>query len=164
MELAAEEKALFVFEPTSRMVPTSSTRMTASITASSFHRRQGPLLAYRECCVHFSWSGRDPLRWSLRLALIQFPTEGNFLANLSGVVQQLKKARARAEGEVQRLGAALAALGNLSGRSPARKRLTMSAAARRKISLAQKARWAKRNSNTQKGCGETQAHNVSSRS
>src|SRR5216684_1457842 len=73
------------------------------------------------------------------------------MTNLSGVVQQLKKARAKAEGEVKRLSAALAALGNLSGRSSARKRRTLSAAARSKISLAQKARWAKRGSNTQKG-------------
>jgi hypothetical protein len=63
----------------------------------------------------------------------------------------LKQARARAEGEVNRLGAALAALSNLMGRSPDRQRRTLSAAARRKISLAQKARWAKRRSNTQKG-------------
>ena len=73
------------------------------------------------------------------------------MANLSGVVQQLKKAHAKAEGEVKRLSAALAALGNLSGRSSARKRRTLSAAARRKISLAQKARWAKRRTNTQTG-------------
>src|SRR5713101_243915 len=73
------------------------------------------------------------------------------MTNLSGVVQQLKKAHARAEGEVKRLGAALAALGSLTGRSPTGKRRPLSAAARRKISLAQKARWAKRSSNTQKG-------------
>ena len=72
------------------------------------------------------------------------------MANLSGVVQQLRKAHAEAQGEVQRLGAALAALGNLTGR-PGRKRRTLSAAARRKISLAQKARWAKRSSKTRKG-------------
>ncbi len=72
------------------------------------------------------------------------------MANLSGVVQQLKKAHTEAQGEVKRLGAALAALGSLTGRSPAGKRRTLSAAARRKISLAQKARWAKRGSNTQK--------------
>jgi hypothetical protein len=72
------------------------------------------------------------------------------MAHLSGVVQQLKKARARAEGEVQRLSAALAALGNMTGRS-GRKRRALSAAARRKISLAQKARWAKRSSKTRTG-------------
>ena len=73
------------------------------------------------------------------------------MTNLSGVVQQLKKAQAKAQGEVERLGAALAALGSLTGRSPTRKRRTLSAAARRKISLAQKARWAKWSSNTRKG-------------
>ena len=76
------------------------------------------------------------------------------MANLSGVVQQLKKARARAEGEVKRLGAALAALGNLTGKSPVRRRRTLSAAARRKISLAQKARWAKRSSKTRTGAAK----------
>jgi hypothetical protein len=73
------------------------------------------------------------------------------MANLTGVVQQLKKAHAEAQAEVERLGAALAALGSLTSKSLARKRRTLSAAARRKISLAQKARWAKRGSNTQKG-------------
>ena len=73
------------------------------------------------------------------------------MANLSGVVQQLKKAQAKAQGEVDRLSAALTALGSLTGRSVARKRRTLSAAARKKISLAQKARWAKWASNTQKG-------------
>jgi hypothetical protein len=72
------------------------------------------------------------------------------MANLSGVVQQLKTAQAKAQGEADRLGAALAALGNLTGRRLARTQRTLSAAARRKISLAQKARWAKRSSNTQK--------------
>ncbi len=71
------------------------------------------------------------------------------MANLSGVVQQLKKAHAEAQGEVKRLGAALAVLGSLPGRSRAGKRRTLSAAARKKISLAQKARWAKRSTNTQ---------------
>ena len=76
------------------------------------------------------------------------------MANLSGVVQQLKKAHAEAQGEVKRLGAALAALGNLPGRSATRKLRTLSAAARRKISLAQKVRWAKRGANTQKGAAK----------
>src|ERR1700730_11037545 len=73
------------------------------------------------------------------------------MANLSGVVQQLRKAQAKAQKEADRLGAALAALGTLTGRSATRKLRTLSAAARRKISLAQKARWAKRRTNTQKG-------------
>jgi hypothetical protein len=72
------------------------------------------------------------------------------MASLSGVVQQLKKAQAEAQREVDRLGAALAALGSATGRSLARNRRILSAAARRRISLAQKARWAKWASSTRK--------------
>jgi hypothetical protein len=73
------------------------------------------------------------------------------MANLSGVVQQLKKAQAEAQREVDRLGVALAALGSVTAKSLVRKQRTLSAAARRKISLAQKARWAKWASSTRKG-------------
>ena len=65
------------------------------------------------------------------------------MANLSGVVQQLQRERDRAQEEVKGLNAALAALLGLKA-GPARKRRTLSAAARRKMSLAQKARWARR--------------------
>ena len=61
------------------------------------------------------------------------------MKHMSGVVQLLKKARERAHREVQRIDAALAALGGLSSNGSSR---TMSAAGRRRISLAQKARWA----------------------
>jgi hypothetical protein len=64
------------------------------------------------------------------------------MGNVSGVVQQLKKELERAQREVERYGAALVALG--SSKSGGQRR-TLSAAARRKISLAQKARWAKQN-------------------
>jgi hypothetical protein len=57
---------------------------------------------------------------------------------MSGVVGQLKKALGKAEQEVQRFTAALAALG--SSRSNGRR--SLSAAARKRISLAQKKRWA----------------------
>ena len=76
------------------------------------------------------------------------------MPNLSGVVQQLKKAQAKAQAEVDRLGAALAALGSVTGRSLAKKRRTLSAVARRKISLAQKARWAKWASSTRKSAAK----------
>ena len=59
--------------------------------------------------------------------------------NMLVVVQQLKKERERAQQEVQRIDQALAALGSNSNRAPH----TMSAAGRRRISLAQKTRWAK---------------------
>ncbi len=61
------------------------------------------------------------------------------MQNASGVVQQLKKELARAKREVERYGAALVALG---GSQSDGHRHTLSPAARRKISLAQKARWA----------------------
>jgi hypothetical protein len=61
--------------------------------------------------------------------------------HMSGVVQQLKKERERAQKQVQRIDEALAALGSGSSNGASR---TMSAAGRRKISLAQKARWAKK--------------------
>jgi hypothetical protein len=63
------------------------------------------------------------------------------MANWSGIVKQLKKERDRVEQQLSGLNAALAAFVNVYGGTGKRK---MSAAARRKISLAQKARWAKR--------------------
>lgn len=72
------------------------------------------------------------------------------MPNLGGIVRELKTQRDRAQREVERLNAALTALGNLgigngrSNRGPAAgKRKPMSAAARRKIAAAQRARWAK---------------------
>jgi len=65
------------------------------------------------------------------------------MGNLTVVVQQLRKERERAQREVQRIDVALTALGSLSVNGSKRGRHSMSAAARRKISLAQKARWAK---------------------
>ena len=64
------------------------------------------------------------------------------MENLSVVVQRLKRERERAQNEVQRIESALAALGSLSSNGSSRH--GMSAAARKRISLAQKARWAKR--------------------
>lgn len=64
------------------------------------------------------------------------------MANLAGVVQQLKKERDLAARVVERFDAALAALNGVSGkRTGTRKRL--SAAARARIAAAQRARWAK---------------------
>ena len=68
--------------------------------------------------------------------------ENTEMGNLSVVVQQLRRERERTQKEVQRIDAALAALGSLSSNGSSRQH-TMSAAARRRISLAQKARWAK---------------------
>jgi hypothetical protein len=61
------------------------------------------------------------------------------MKHMNVVVQQLKKERTRAQQQVQQIDAALTALGsNSNGASR-----TISAAGRRAISLAQKARWAK---------------------
>jgi hypothetical protein len=64
---------------------------------------------------------------------------GPQMKHMHVVVQQLKKERERAQSQVQRINEALAALGSGSNGSPR----TMSAAGRLRISLAQKARWAK---------------------
>jgi len=76
------------------------------------------------------------------------------MSNLANVVQQLKKERNQAQLRVERLGQALKALtglGGLRGNAPGvgrtdksrLKRRTMSAAARKRIATAQRARWAK---------------------
>src|ERR1019366_7290725 len=61
------------------------------------------------------------------------------LAGLSGFVSELKAMRANLVSELRHVDAALSVLGKLGGGS----NHTMSAAGRRRISLAQKARWAK---------------------
>jgi hypothetical protein len=60
--------------------------------------------------------------------------------NISAVVQQLKTELQRAENEANRFRAAISALGSSISHGL---RPVLSAAARKKISLAQKARWAK---------------------
>src|SRR5260370_20407599 len=69
--------------------------------------------------------------------------------SLTTVVQQLRKERERAQREVHGIDAALTALGSLSVNGSKRGRRTLSAAARRKISLAQKKRWSKLKSGAQ---------------
>lgn len=66
------------------------------------------------------------------------------MGDLSIVVQQLKKERDRVARQLSGLNAALAAfVGVYGGAKPTLKRRPLSAPARRKISLAQKALWAK---------------------
>jgi hypothetical protein len=72
------------------------------------------------------------------------------MPSLSGIVQQLKTQRDRAQKEVERLNAALMALGNLGSQSGGLRRVRtvksrkpLSVAARKKIAAAQRARWAK---------------------
>lgn len=60
------------------------------------------------------------------------------MKNMNVVVQQLRKEREHVQQQLQRIDEALAALGSSSNGAH-----TMSAAGRRRISLAQKERWAK---------------------
>jgi len=72
------------------------------------------------------------------------------MSKLDAIVQQLKTQRDRAQKEMERLNAALLALGTLGNRNgtlrrvrTVQKRKPLSAAARKKIAAAQRARWAK---------------------
>jgi hypothetical protein len=69
------------------------------------------------------------------------------MANLVGLaefVSKLRAARTSLADELRHVDAALVVLGKMKGgSSSANPKLTMSASARRRISLAQKARWAK---------------------
>jgi len=69
------------------------------------------------------------------------------MKHMAGVLQQLKKERERAQKQVQRIDEALAALGSVSSNGTSRK---ISVAARRRISLGQKAHWAKQRTATPK--------------
>ena len=82
---------------------------------------------------------------------------GEYMLNLSNVVSQLQAQRKQVQSELSRLEAAISALrGSDSSNdsdtirvASSRPRRTLSAAGRRAISLAQKARWAKRTENSQ---------------
>jgi hypothetical protein len=77
--------------------------------------------------------------------LLQFAPEGETtLANLYGIVKQLKKERAQIERQLSGLDAALRAFASVySGGKPGRKRRKISAKGRARIAAAQRARWAK---------------------
>ena len=66
------------------------------------------------------------------------------MANLSGIVKQLKQERDRVAKQLSGLEAALTAFASAySGTKPSRKRRKMSAKSRAEIAAAQRARWAK---------------------
>jgi hypothetical protein len=69
------------------------------------------------------------------------------MAKLPGIVKQLKKERDKVERQLSGLNAALSAfIGAYAGTTPAkptRKKRTISAAGRKRIAAAQRARWAK---------------------
>jgi len=73
------------------------------------------------------------------------------MSNLANVVQRLQKERDQAQTRIEQLDEALKVLGSLEGvrggvggaQTAGKKRRTMSAAARKRIAAAQRARWAK---------------------
>jgi hypothetical protein len=64
---------------------------------------------------------------------------------MQSVISELQKERKRLEDELHRVAAAVTAFGNvyMHGSRPARKERTISAAGRKRIAAAQRARWAK---------------------
>jgi hypothetical protein len=65
------------------------------------------------------------------------------MAQITEIVHQLRKERARVHAELQKLDQAIAALSQVSGANNKGRIRTMSAAARKRIAAAQRARWAK---------------------
>ena len=65
------------------------------------------------------------------------------MANLAGVLKELEQERSRLEQAIQIVGELVGRSGTRGQARAQRPKRTLSAAARRKISLAQKARWAK---------------------
>jgi hypothetical protein len=72
------------------------------------------------------------------------------MTNLSAALQQLREERKQAEVQIEKLDQAISVIEGLSGRSNSRKAASkaggrsLSPAARRRISMAQRARWAQR--------------------
>jgi hypothetical protein len=82
---------------------------------------------------------------SITMSVVTIP-QGGFMANLIGLasfVSELRAARTHLVNELKQVDESLAVLAKFSAENDHTKpRRTLSAAARRKISLAQKARWA----------------------
>ena len=73
--------------------------------------------------------------------------KGGNMANLTNALQELRAERSRAQLQVEKLDQAISAIESLNGSGPSRNGTepgrVISAASRRKMALAQKARWAK---------------------
>jgi hypothetical protein len=86
--------------------------------------------------------------WQIAPAMIQ-AVRGNQMGAVSSIVKQLKKERDRVQRQLSGLNAALSAFTGVYSGKAKQARPTLSAAAREKISVAQKARWAKKKSSSQ---------------
>src|ERR1700680_5077605 len=80
---------------------------------------------------------------------------GNIMADLAGVLKELEQERSRLDQASQIVGQLVGR--NSTGVRARRPKRTLSVAARRKISLAQKARWAK----TKRTAAPTKVHTMS---
>ena len=76
-------------------------------------------------------------------AVIPNNVRGNTMADLAGVLKELVQERSRLEQAIEVIGKLVGRNGAGGQTGAKRPKRTLSAAARRKISLAQKARWAK---------------------
>jgi hypothetical protein len=69
------------------------------------------------------------------------------MSNLTGALQELREERSRAQSQVEKLDQAISVIESLNGSGTSRKanqpKRIISAASRRKMALAQKARWAR---------------------
>ena len=117
--------------------------MTAEFYAASlrFQSRQCPSISILGCCHQ----ALGKLSRSITI-----PAEGKFMANpngLASIVSELEVVRTSLVDELRHVDAALSILGKSNDGSSRR---TLSASARRRISLAQKARWARAKGHTPK--------------
>jgi len=90
-------------------------------------------------------TGSDSVEWHLQ----SLKSRGHLMATLDNVLEQLRSEQKQAQVAVEKLEEAISAIETLNGRhagttvNGTRPRRTMSAAARRRIARAQRARWAK---------------------
>src|ERR1019366_2473864 len=107
------------------------------------------LRTHREQVVGRTANHRKTIRsFGARLShQLQSLAEGEFMANLKGlasIVSELGVERTNLANQLKRVDAALSVLGKLGGgRNSTKPGRTMSASARKRMSLAQRARWAK---------------------
>lgn len=136
----------------------STVTLRAEVSAANIP--SGSARTCRNCCQSPArWLRQDETRAQVPVsdnsAAVQFCTilltsfpEGRAMANLKGLaslVSQLKTERVKLVDQLKHVDATLSVLGKLNGgRFATKPRRAVSLAARRKMSTAQKARWAKR--------------------
>jgi len=104
--------------------------------------------------IHNFYKGTGRYQGSVKVNCCKRGVIGCFMSKtlMQSVISELQKERKRLEDDLHRVAAALTAFGNfyMHGGRPTRKTRTISAAGRKRIAAAQRARWAKIKG--QKGC------------